>query len=127
MMRADALISDVAIVGGGAAGLSAALVLGRARRSVVLLDEGKPRNAAAPHAYGFLGHDGVSGAELLRRGRAEVVGYGVITVDARILEIIPAEDGRIIVKSLAGTWNVRAVVLATGLTDKLPAIEGLSD
>lgn len=118
---------DVAIVGGGAAGLSAALVLGRARRRVVVFDEGKPRNAAAPHSYGFLGHDGISGAELLRRGRAEVAGYGVRIVDARVLEVIAAEGDRFAVETTAGTYEARAVVLATGLADKLPAIEGLSE
>ncbi len=117
---------DVAIVGGGAAGLSAALVLGRARRRVVVFDEGKPRNAAAPHSYGFLGHDGVSGAELLRRGRAEVEGYGVRIVDTRVLEIAVADD-RFIVETTAGIYEARAVVLATGLADTLPAINGLSE
>lgn len=117
---------DVAIVGGGAAGLSSALVLGRARRRVVVFDEGKPRNAAAPHSYGFLGHDGVSGAELLRRGRAEVAGYGVRIVDARVLEVL-AEGDRFAVETTAGTYEARTVVLATGLADKLPAIEGLSE
>jgi len=117
---------DVAIVGGGAAGLSAALVLGRARRRVVVFDEGKPRNAAAPHSYGFLGHDGVSGAELLRRGRAEVEGYGVRIVDTRVLEIAVADDC-FIVETTAGIYEARAVVLATGLADTLPAINGLSE
>jgi thioredoxin reductase len=126
-MSVDASSVDVAIVGGGAAGLSAALVLGRARRRVVVFDAGEPRNAAAPHSYGFLGHDGISGAELLRRGRAEVESYGVGMVGARVLDIVPAAGDRFVVTTAAGTWDARAIVLATGLTDTLPAISGLSE
>ena len=73
---------DVAIVGGGAAGLSAALVLGRARRRVAVIDAGAPRNAPAAHMQGFLSRDGMPPAELLAAGRAEVAGYGV-DVDRR--------------------------------------------
>jgi thioredoxin reductase len=68
---------DVAVVGGGAAGLSAALVLGRARRRVVVVDAGSPRNAPAAHMQGFLSRDGMSPADFLAAGRAEVSGYGV--------------------------------------------------
>ena len=124
-MSVDATRMDVAIVGGGAAGLSAALVLGRSRRRVVVFDEGKPRNAAAPHSYGFLGHDGISGAELLSRGRAEVAGYGVGIVDARVMEIAPADGDRFVLTTSAGTWEARAVILATGLADKLPRVAAL--
>jgi thioredoxin reductase len=126
-MNADVTTLDVAIVGGGAAGLSAALVLGRARRRVIVFDEAKPRNAAAPHSYGFLGHDGVSGAELLSRGRAEVARYGVEIINARVLEIVPDEAGGFVVTTTAGTWGARAIVLATGLADQLPAIDGLAE
>jgi thioredoxin reductase len=63
---------DTAIVGGGAAGLSAALVLGRARRRVIVVDAGTPRNAPAAHMQGFLSRDGMPPAELLQAGRAEV-------------------------------------------------------
>ena len=66
---------DVAIVGGGAAGLSAALVLARARRRVVVLDAGNPRNAPAAHMHNFLSRDGMPPAEMLAVGRAEVLGY----------------------------------------------------
>jgi thioredoxin reductase (NADPH) len=126
-MTVDPERIDVAIVGGGAAGLNAALVLGRARRNAIVLDAGRPRNAAAPHAYGFLGHDGISGAELLRRGRAEVRGYGVGIVDTRVLDITPAADERFIVTTAAGVWEARAIVLATGLADALPPIDGLAE
>src|SRR5215207_3039228 len=73
---------DVAIVGGGAAGLSAALVLARSRRRVVVLDGGNPRNAPAAHMHNFLSRDGMPPAELLALGRAEVLGYGSEIVSA---------------------------------------------
>jgi thioredoxin reductase len=67
---------DVVVIGGGAAGLSAALVLQRARRTVALVDAGVPRNAPAAHLHGFLSRDGMPPRDLLAAGRAEVVGYG---------------------------------------------------
>ena len=70
-------VVDVVIVGGGAAGLTAALNLGRVRRSVVVVDAGEPRNAPAAHMHGYLGREGTSPLELLRIGREEVAGYGV--------------------------------------------------
>ena len=73
---------DVVVVGGGAAGLSAALVLGRARRRVAVVDAGAPRNAPAAHLHGFLSRDGMAPADLLAVGRAEVAGYGVELVGA---------------------------------------------
>ena len=67
---------DVVVIGGGAAGLSAALVLSRARRRVAVVDAGEPRNAPAAHMHGFLGSDGAPPADLLEAGRDEVAGYG---------------------------------------------------
>ncbi|WP_210771108.1 FAD-dependent oxidoreductase, partial [Streptomyces albidus (ex Kaewkla and Franco 2022)] len=68
---------DVVVVGGGAAGLSAALVLGRSRRSVLVIDAGQPRNASAGHMHNYLGREGARPAELLAIGREEVGRYGV--------------------------------------------------
>jgi thioredoxin reductase len=79
----DERIYDVVVVGGGAAGLSAALVLGRARRRVAVVDAAAPRNAPAAHMQGFLSRDGMSPADLLAAGRAEVTGYGVDLVEDR--------------------------------------------
>src|SRR4051794_41954050 len=67
---------DVVVVGGGAAGLSAALILTRARRNVAVVDAGHPRNAPAAHMHGYLGSDGLPPADLLAAGRTEVTGYG---------------------------------------------------
>lgn len=112
---------DVAIIGGGAAGLSAALVLGRARRRVVVIDAGAPRNAPARQMQGFLSRDGLAPAELLRIGREEVARYGAELVAERVVD---ATQGFVL--RLAGGRSVRAraVLLATGARDALPDVEG---
>ncbi len=74
---------DVAVIGGGAAGLSAALVLSRARRQVLVIDAGEPRNAPAAHMHGFLSRDGLPPSELLAAGRTEVQSYGGRLIDGR--------------------------------------------
>jgi thioredoxin reductase len=114
-------LDDIAIVGGGAAGLSAALVLGRARRRVVVIDAGTPRNAAASHMQGFLSRDGMSPADLLRVARAEVRRYGVEIIDDRVVHATPGFALR-----LAGGRMVEArhVLLATGAADALPDVLG---
>jgi thioredoxin reductase len=112
---------DVAVVGGGAAGLSAALVLGRARRSVVVIDAGAPRNAPAAHMQGFLSRDGMAPADLLSAARAEVRRYGVELVEDRVVGAAPGFALR-----LAGgrTVHARHVLLATGAVDELPDVAG---
>jgi thioredoxin reductase len=112
---------DVVVIGGGAAGLSAALVLGRARRAVAVVDAGAPRNAPAEQMHGFLSRDGLSPAELLRVGREEVRGYGVTLVDERVTEIRPGFSLR-----FAGgrCIEARRLILATGAVDQLPDIAG---
>jgi thioredoxin reductase len=74
---------DVVVIGGGAAGLSAALVLGRARRRVAVVDAGMPRNAPAEHMHGFLSRDGLAPADLLATGCDELRSYGVELDDGR--------------------------------------------
>jgi thioredoxin reductase len=115
---------DVAIVGGGAAGLSAALVLGRARRRVAVIDAGKPRNAPAGHMQGFLSRDGMPPTELLAAGRAEVTGYGVELIDDRVLDIQP---GFVVSLASGRTLTARRILIATGVSDELPDIEGIRD
>src|SRR5689334_6197043 len=80
---------DVIVVGGGAAGLSAALVLGRARRRVAVVDAGAPRNAPATHMHGFLSRDGMSPVELLVAGRAEAAAYGVEFISGHVASVEP--------------------------------------
>jgi thioredoxin reductase len=83
---------DVAIIGGGAAGLSAALVLARARRTVLVVDAGSPRNAPAAHLHGYLSRDGIPPAELLASGRREVGSHGAEIITGTVTDLVP--DGR---------------------------------
>ena len=115
---------DVVVVGGGAAGLSAALVLGRARRRVAVVDAGAPRNAPAAHMQGFLSRDGMPPADLLAAGRAEVSGYGVALVEDRVVGI---EDGFTVRLAGGGVLRARRVVVATGVRDELPEIPGVRE
>jgi thioredoxin reductase len=113
---------EVVIIGGGAAGLSAALVLGRARRRVAVVDAGRPRNAPAAHMHGFLSRDGMPPAALLAAGRAEIAGYGVELIDDRVDDIEPG-----FTVTLAGgrTLSARRILIATGVSDELPDVEGV--
>lgn len=115
---------DVIVAGGGAAGLSAALVLGRSRRRVAVIDAGAPRNAPSAHMQGFLSRDGMPPAELLAAGRAEVARYGVEIVDDRVLWI---EPGFSVCLAGGDVLEARKVLIATGATDLLPAIPGVSE
>jgi thioredoxin reductase len=115
---------DVVVVGGGAAGLSAALVLGRARRRVVVIDSGEPRNAPASHMHGYLSRDGLPPAELLQPGRDEADGYGVDFVSDRVVSV---EPGISLLLADGATKMARRVLLATGATDVLPEIPGAQE
>lgn len=149
------LAADVVVVGGGAAGLAAAIALGRSRRSVVLVDAGEPRNAPAEGAHNVLGQEGISPLELLARGRAEAEAYGVRLVSGRVtgasgvvdsftLEIDGAPGGGAglsadalevdasgadrgqAVASTTQQVTARRVILATGLVDELPDVPGVA-
>ncbi|MFD5090562.1 NAD(P)/FAD-dependent oxidoreductase [Amycolatopsis thailandensis] len=115
---------DVVIIGGGVAGLSAALVLGRARRKVVVIDGGSPRNAPAAHSHGFLTRDGIPPKELLATGRDEVRAYGVEIVDDVVHRLrhdraVELASGRVI--------SGRRIVVTTGLADELPDVPGVAE
>jgi thioredoxin reductase len=120
----DKAIYDVVIVGGGAAGLSAALVLGRARRHVAVIDAGTPRNAPAEHTHGFLSRDGMPPSDLLQLGREEATGYGVEFISDRVVSI---EPGFSVALASGETLAARRLLIATGATDELPAISGLAE
>ncbi|MFB7719090.1 NAD(P)/FAD-dependent oxidoreductase [Nocardia sp. NPDC056100] len=117
---------DVVVIGGGAAGLSAATVLARARRTVAVVDAGEPRNAPARHAHGFLSRDGVEPAQLLAAGRAEMLGYGGQFLAAPVTDIDRCADG-FVVRTPDSVISARAVLVATGLRDELPPIAGLRE
>ncbi|MEB7447136.1 NAD(P)/FAD-dependent oxidoreductase [Arthrobacter koreensis] len=118
---------DVVIVGGAAAGLSAGLVLSRARRRVAVVDAGEPRNAAAGHIHNYLGREGAAPGELYAAGREEVRSYGGTIIPGRAQNVehrgsgmfrVILEDGR--------TLSCRKILAASGALDELPAVPGLS-
>jgi thioredoxin reductase len=119
---------DVVVVGGGAAGLSAALVLGRARRRVAVIDAGAPRNAPAAHMQGFLTRDGMLPADLLTVGREEADGYGVVLVEGAVTGIVnEGPSGFRVVLGESRSVSARRLLVATGLRDELPDIPGLRE
>lgn len=118
---------DVAVIGGSAAGLAGALQLSRQRRSVVVVDDGTPRNASAEHMHGYLGYEGAAPADLVAAGREEVRSYGGEVLTGRVLDVTRADDGRFCLALTGGhTLVARRVLVATGLTDVLPEIDGLT-
>jgi thioredoxin reductase len=119
---------DVAVIGGGAAGLSAALVLSRARRKVLVVDAGTPRNAPAAHMHGYLSRDGLPPGELLAVGRTEVTGYGGDVVAGTAARLVPdGGSGFCVVLADGRRISARRLLVTTGLRDELPDIPGLRD
>jgi thioredoxin reductase len=119
---------DVVVIGGGAAGLGAALMLARSRRSVAVVDGGQPRNAPAAGVHGYLTRDGMPPAELIRTGRLEVQGYGGRVLDGQVEQVERNSDGRLIVTLADGrTLTGRRLLVATGLVDELPDVPGVQE
>ena len=119
---------DVVVVGGGVAGLSAGLVLGRARRSVLVVDAGEPRNAPAAHTHGFLTRDGTPPGELLELGRAEVRGYGGEVRSGEAVSAAALPGGGFTVQLGDGdTALARRLLVTTGLADELPDVPGVRE
>ncbi|MFC7886696.1 NAD(P)/FAD-dependent oxidoreductase [Streptomyces sp. NPDC057376] len=117
---------DVVVVGGGAAGLSAALVLGRSRLRTLVVDAGEPRNTPSAHMQGFLTRDGMAPAEFLELGREEIARYGVELVRDRAVDVTRGDGFAV---SLAGGLTVRArrLIVTTGLRDELPEVPGVAE
>lgn len=117
---------DVAVVGGSFAGLSAALQLSLARRRVVVLDDGLPRNRFADVSHGMLGHDGRSPADIRAIGRDQLLAYPTASlIDSRVVSVIGGIDDFRLTLAGGDAITVRRIVLATGVTDTLPPIAGL--
>lgn len=116
----------VVVIGGGAAGLSAALVLGRARHRTLVVDAGEPRNAPAAHMQGYLSRDGMPPAEFLAIGREEIARYGVELVRDRVVKVERGEDFTV-VPAGGRTVRARRLVVATGLKDELPGVAGVAE
>lgn len=118
---------DVCVIGGSAAGLAAALQLGRQRRSVIVVDAGEARNGPAAHMHGYLAREGLAPAELIAAGREEVRSYGGEVLTGRVSRVNRTDTGDFRVEVAGGhTITARRVLAATGLVDELPDIEGLA-
>ncbi|MCJ0892458.1 MULTISPECIES: NAD(P)/FAD-dependent oxidoreductase [unclassified Rhodococcus (in: high G+C Gram-positive bacteria)] len=118
---------DAIIVGGGVAGLSAAVALGRSRRSVVIIDAGDPRNAPAAHSHNYLTRDGASPLELVRLGRDEARHYGARIVDGVATSARRTASGFEVTLADGSVVRGRRILVTTGLTDVLPDIPGLAE
>jgi thioredoxin reductase len=130
---------DVVVIGGGAAGLSAALVLTRARRRVAVVDAGEPRNAPAAHMQGFLGSDGVPPKDLLNAGRKEVAHYGGDLISGRVIDVAavaavgptPTGNGNLrrfdVTLEDGSTLRARRVLVTSGLRDDIPDLPGVAE
>ena len=125
---------DAVVIGGGAAGLSGALALARARRAVLVVDAGDPRNAPADGVHNYLGREGVRPDELLATGRREVAGYGGHLVSSTVVGLRRLVDppghlnGGFRVELVDGrTVQARRLLVTTGLVDELPQVPGLAE
>jgi thioredoxin reductase/SAM-dependent methyltransferase len=119
---------DVCVVGGSAAGLSAALQLGRQRRSVIVVDAGEGRNRAAAHMHGYLGYEGLPPPQLLAAGREEVRSYGGEVLAGRATRVDRMDNDSLRVELASGHALIaRRVLAATGIVDELPDIDGLAE
>lgn len=118
--------ADVAVVGGGVAGLAAAIALARSRRRVVMVDTGEPRNAPAIGAHNVLGQEGVAPVELVARGRTEAISYGVRIIPGHATNVAgQIDDFNVEVNHGSHHIHTRRIILATGLVDDLPDIPGI--
>jgi thioredoxin reductase len=119
---------DVAIVGGGPAGLSAALLLGRCRRRVVVIDAGEQRNRKAHAIHGYLTRDGASPTDILRAAETELLRYPTVRLESGIVTEVTGARGAFAVHTADGpAIAARRVLLATGVIDVVPGIAGLPE
>jgi thioredoxin reductase len=118
---------DVVVLGGGAAGLSGALMLARARRSVAVIDAGTPRNSPAAGVHGLLAREGMPPGELLARGRAEVRGYGGHVVAGEVATAVRDDTGFTVELADGRSVGARRLLVVTGLVDELPDVPGIRE
>lgn len=119
---------DVAIIGGGPAGLNAALMLGRARKNVVVIDEGRPRNAVTRETHGFLTRDGVSPSEFRRIAQEEISAYPSVSIVADTAVSITGTDGQFLINTAQGeTFACKKLLFAVGMKDQPLDVPGLAE
>jgi thioredoxin reductase len=119
---------EALVVGGSFAGLAAATYIARAKRRVLVVDGGQPRNRFSPAAHGFLGHDGLPPGEILATARRQVLAYPTTTLrTGEVIAIQPGASGFDVRLGDGSAVSSRKVVIATGLRDELPALPGLSE
>lgn len=119
---------DAVVIGGSYAGLSASLQLARARRRVLVIDAGSPRNRFAHASHGFLGQDGRRPGEIAAIGRAELLAYPTVQwIDGHATHAARLDSGFTVTVDADRTLRTRSVVLAVGVADELPAIDGLAE
>jgi len=122
------MMYDVIIVGGSYAGLSAGLQLARARRQVLVIDAGQRRNRFAATSHGFLGQDGQAPEVIAAEGRSQVMEYPTVTwVQGSAVQVNQQAEGFRVRTEHSGTFHARRLILATGVVDELPAVEGLKE
>lgn len=122
------MLHDVIVIGGGFAGLAAAMPLARARRRVLLIDAGQPRNRFAAHSHGFLGQDGVAPADIQARGMAELSAYPTFTLlRGNVVGAAGTLDTFTVTLADGSTLKGRRLILATGVRDELPRIPGMKE
>ena len=119
---------DVAVIGGGPAGLQAALTIGRVHRRAALFDDGRYRNATVAHMHNVVSHDGTPPAQFRATARAELAAYGTVVVrEERVASVRPLDTGGFALTTAEGAdVTARALVLATGMRDELPDVDGLA-
>ncbi|MCZ8521817.1 MULTISPECIES: NAD(P)/FAD-dependent oxidoreductase [Paenibacillus] len=122
------MVYDCAVIGGGPAGLNAALVLGRARRSVALLDDNRPRNAVSRETHGFLTRDGIRPSEFRRLAREELAGYPSVAMAAGRVVHVRRFPQALELALDNGSWlQAKTLILAAGFKETLPDIPGVHD
>jgi thioredoxin reductase len=127
-MISDPGTTDAIIVGGGPAGLSAALVLGRCRRRVIVFDSGEYRNAASHAMHGFLSRDGIAPQEMRRISREQLARYTTVSlIEDTVVDARRSGDGFVLTTASGGTFRSRKLVIATGIMDELPSTPGTTE